>query len=195
MRSTCLTGTEVGIIVIGELPSGPFTRVHILMSQTQKERQEARSAFNTVISSSKRTTRVSSTSPPLGHPSPHTQFLSSSNDPGGGWGMASPGLTYREHWWQDDGKLEGSFVAYLASPLAGQWLNQGPSVRPSAGAAVGLYPQWVRMCPWEKMLSACYLFSEFIVILFPSQDIFSSTMGQNHSQMSPTRPEFQFCYC
>lgn len=62
----------------GELPSGPFIWKHILMSQTQKERQEARSALNTVISSSKRTTRVSSTSPPLGRPSPCIQFLSSS---------------------------------------------------------------------------------------------------------------------
>lgn len=130
----------------------PFIRVHILMNQTQNKRQEARSALNTVISSSKRTTRVSSSSPPLGHLSPHTQFLSSSNDPGGGRGMASPGLTCGEHWWQDDGKLEGSFVACLASPLAGHWLNQDPGVRPSAGAAVGFYPQWVWMCPWEKML-------------------------------------------
>lgn len=108
----------------------------ILMSQTQNERQEARSALNTVISSSKRTTRVSSSSPLLGRPSPHTQFLSSSNNSHGGWGMASPGSNYREHCWQEDGRLEGSFVACLASPLAGQWLNQGPGVRPSAGAAV-----------------------------------------------------------
>lgn len=70
--------------MVHELPSGPFIREHILMSPTQKERQEARSALNTVISSSKRTTWVSSTSPPLGPPSPYTQFLSSSNNPDGG---------------------------------------------------------------------------------------------------------------
>lgn len=100
IRCTCLTGTEV---VSGELLSGPFIGAHILMSQTQAERQEARSALNTAISSSKWTTRVSSISPTQGHPSPRTHFLSSSNDPAGGRGMASPGRTYREHWWQDDG--------------------------------------------------------------------------------------------
>lgn len=130
------------VMVHDELPSGPFIRVHILMSQTQNERQEARSALNTLISSSKRTTRVSSSSPPLGRPSPHTQFLSSSNNSLGGWGMASPGSNYREHCLQEDGRLEGSFVACLASPLAGQWLNQGPGVRPSDGAAVCFYSRW-----------------------------------------------------
>lgn len=53
--------------------------------------------------------------------------------------MASPGSNYREHWWQEDGGLEGSFVACLASPFAGQWLNQGPDARPSGGAAVGVW--------------------------------------------------------
>lgn len=149
--------SEVGILVHGELPSGPFIRVHILMSQTQSERQEARSALNTVISSSKGTTRVSSSSPPLGCPSPYAQFLSSSNNLGGGWGMVSPGSAYRVHCWQEDGRLEGSFVACLASHLAGQWLNQGPGARPSAGAAVGFYPWWAWMCPKEEMW-----WSEFI---------------------------------
>lgn len=32
---------------------------------------------------------------------------------GGGWGLASPRSTYREHWCQWDGRLEGSFVALL----------------------------------------------------------------------------------
>lgn len=193
MRCTCLTGTEGGIVVHCELPSGPFIRVHILMSQTPKERQEARSALNTVISSSKRTTGVSSTSPPLGRPSPDTHFLSSSNDPRGGWGMASPGSTYREHWWQEDGRLEGSFVACLASPLAGQWLNQGPGVRPSAGAAVGFNPRWAWMCPWEEMLqSTCYLFSEFIVCSLTGP---LPTMDQiHHSQMLNTCPESQVVF-
>ncbi len=196
MRRTCLTGTEEGIVVHGELPSGSFIRVRFLMSQTQKERQEARSALNTVISSSKRTTRVSSTSPPLGLPSPHTQFLSSSNNPRGGWGMASPGSTYREHWWQEDGRLEGSFVACLASPLAGQWLNQGPGVRPSAGAAVGFYPRWAWMCPPTRdVQSACYLFSEFIIILVPSQDSCFIYHGPNTSvTVYPYLSRISICY-
>lgn len=184
MRCTCLTGTEVGITVHSEIPSGPFIRVHILMSQTQKKRQEARSALNTVISSSKRRTRVSSTSPPLAHPSLHTQFLSSSNNPGGGWGLASPGSTHGEHWWQ--GGWWASFVACLAPPCAGQWLNQGPGVRPSAGAAVVSYPQWAWMCPWEEMLqSACYLFAEFIVILAPSHVVFFLPWGKYITHWCP----------
>lgn len=50
-------------------------------------RQEARSALNTVISSSKRTTRVSSHSPPLGHPSltPSSSHLQTTRAEGRGW--------------------------------------------------------------------------------------------------------------
>lgn len=67
--------------------------------------------------------------------------------------MASPGLNYREHWWQEDGGLEGSFVACLASPFAGQWLNQGPDARPSGGAEVGVWSCCVGCVPmrgWYK---------------------------------------------
>lgn len=159
----------------------------IIMSQTQEERQEARSALNTVINSSKGTTGVSSRSPPLGPPSPHTQFLSSSNNPGGGWRVASPGSTYREHWWQEDGRLEGSFVACLASPLAGQWLNQGPGVRPSVGTAVGFCPRWAWMCPSEEMLK-----SESLFCNFSKRALFVPGMGQiPHSELPHTCSESQ----
>lgn len=148
------------------------------MIQTQKGKQETRSALKAVISNSKRTTMVSSCSPPPGHPSPHTESLSSSNGPGGGRGTASPGLTNGEHWWQDDGKLEGSFVACLASPLAGHWLNQGPGARPSAGAAVGRIPcefGWVS--EEGRLESACHLFTESTVILqVPRRTIFPSSL-------------------
>lgn len=74
-----------GIVFHSDLPSGAFITVHILMSQTQKDRQEARSALNTVISSSKRTTRVSSTSPPLDRPSPHAHSSHLQTTGVGGW--------------------------------------------------------------------------------------------------------------
>lgn len=142
MRCTSLTGSEVAIVVHGELPSGPFIGVHILMSQTQNERQEARSALNTVISSSKKTTGVSSTSPPLGRPSP----------------LHSGPLIFKQSGWRVEGEewpLLGQPTGSIDGwPLAGQWLNQGPSGRPSAGAAVGFYPRWAWMCPLEEMLQS-----------------------------------------
>lgn len=152
------------------------------MIQTQKEKQEARSALKAVISSSKRTTMVSSSSPPLGLSSPHTESLSSSNGPDGGWGTASPGLTNREHWWQDNGKLEGSFVACLASPLARHWLNQGPGVRPSAGAAVGSDPPWIWMCPRRRKVRKCLSLIYWMHCYSPgpSQDNFSLITHRCH---------------
>lgn len=152
------------------------------MIQTQKEKQERRSALKAVISSSKRTTMDSSSSPPLGHPSHRTGSLSSSNSPDGGRGTASPGLTKGEHWWQDDGKLEGSFVACLASPLAGHWLNQGPGARPSAGAAVSSDPLWVWTRPRRKKVRKCLSLVYWIHCHSPgpSQDNFSLITHRHH---------------
>ena len=91
------------------------------MSRTREERQEARSALNTVINSSKRTTGVSSSSPPLGRPSPHTRFLSSSNKAGGGWRVRD-GL---------------SWVSPRGASMAGGWKAGGQLC-----CLLGLSPRW-----------------------------------------------------
>lgn len=177
------------VMVRGELPSGPFIRVHILMSPTQNETQEARSALNTLISSSKRTSRVSSGSPPLGRPSPHTRFLSSSNNPRRGWGMASPGV-----------KLQGAVLA--GGRQAGGQLCCLP----------GLSPCWavIKSRPWceafwcssgallllvslDVSLCLCCFPNSLLVL---SQDSLHTYLEPNTTPTDvPSLPRISRCHC
>lgn len=135
---------ETKMCYCSELPSSPFIWVCILMSQAHKETQEARSALNTVISSSKKTSSVSSASPPPGPPSPYTQFLLSSNSPGGGWRVRD-GLS----WLNQQGAL----------------MTKGWRAGGQLCCLLGLSPCWpmIKSRPWCEAF--CWGSSGFLLML------------------------------
>ena len=156
------------------------------MSWTQNERQEARSALNTVINSSKRTTGfhlplLLLAVPPLTRSSSHLQ---TTRVEGGG---VRDGL---------------SRVNLQGASMEGGWRAGGQLC-----CLLGLSPCWavIKSRPWceafcwgQQSASTpaelgciperiCHLFSEFIVIVVPSHNsIFLPTMSQIH---------LKFCYC
>lgn len=138
-----------------------------------------RSALNTIIRSSKRTTMVSSSSPPLGHHIPSHPVP-----------LIFKQLRRRV-------RVSLTWANLQGAVMAGWWKARGQLCCP-----LGLSPCWalIKSRPWceafcwgssgllsplsldvsqskRRLLSACYLSTEFIVILqFPQRTIFPSSI-------------------